>query len=74
MSTTVSELVRKQILAEGPGIFEKYQWQSQSDYIDACTNYIDGQLNGMSNVELLERVSDAVKFGVRTQWLFGGHK
>lgn len=46
---TLNELVREQILAEGPQI---------TDYITR-KDYVDGVLNAMPNVELLDRISDA---------------
>jgi hypothetical protein len=50
MSTTLNELVRDQILAEGP----------QTPLL-AATRYVDRELNAMTNVELLERISDAIE-------------
>ena len=48
--STLNELVREQILAEGP------------EYLDGDAKlqdeYVDEQLNAMTNVELLERISD----------------
>ena len=49
MSKTLNGLVREQILAEGP-----------DSLITSSYEYIDNQLNEMSNVELLERISDAL--------------
>lgn len=62
MSTTLQEMVREQIAAEGP-----------DDNGPVSEEYIDDQLNHMTNVELLERISDALKqattqFAVRP-WL-----
>ena len=52
------DLVRDQILEEGPASLKDYI--SQNAYLDACTDYVDEQLNAMTNVELLERISDAL--------------
>ena len=60
MSGTLNELVRKQILAEGPDLASIRLYTSQNAYVDECTNYVDEQLNSMSRVELLERISDAL--------------
>jgi hypothetical protein len=60
MSITLNELVRDQIIAEGPQIEDPAQRE----------RYVDSQINILSNVELLERISDAVQHGVRTQWLY----
>ena len=58
MSKSLNELVRDQILAEGP------------EYLDGDSRlqneYVDEQLNALTNVELLERISDAIRRGVRT--------
>lgn len=51
MSTTLSEMVRSQILAEGPDL----------EGPTACDRYIDETLSMMSNLELLERISDALQ-------------
>jgi len=59
MSTTLNQLVRDQILAEGPQI-ELPEGSTQADYYDELTSYVDGQLNAIANVELLERISDAL--------------
>jgi hypothetical protein len=56
--TTLNDLVRDQILAEGGEI--KLPVDMQVSYVDACNNYIDEQLNSMTHVELLERISDAL--------------
>jgi hypothetical protein len=49
MSKTLNELVREQILAEGPQLeSDKREW------------YVAMKLYHMSNAELLERVSDAL--------------
>lgn len=55
MSTTVKELVRDQVAAEWP---------------DRTEEDINGHINAMTNVEMLERISSAIEFGARTQWLF----
>jgi hypothetical protein len=60
-STTLNRLVRDQILAEGPDIAsERDRWPSQDAYEHRCQNYVNEQLNDMTNVELLERISDAL--------------
>lgn len=46
---TLNELVRKQILMEGPQICDERMRE----------DYIDSQLNELTNVELLERISAA---------------
>lgn len=54
---SLNELVREQILAEGPdeiGFATSLVEQSAN-----WDRYIDEQLNAMTNVELLERISDA---------------
>ena len=61
MSTTLSSLVRKQILDGGPDIASERDWLSQMDYDEACERYVDGALDSMSNVELLERISSALE-------------
>jgi hypothetical protein len=70
VSTTLNQLVRDQILAEGPDIASLKEYISQRAYVDACENYIDVELNAMNNVELLRYISDALAHGVRTQWLY----
>jgi hypothetical protein len=69
---TLNELMRDQILAEGPQI-ELPDGATQADYIDARNTYIDDQLNSMTNLELLERISDAVlkltQYSDPRQWL-----
>jgi hypothetical protein len=58
---TLKQLVRDQILAEGPDIAStRDQWTHQEQYNRACYDYVDGELNAMTNVELLERISDAL--------------
>lgn len=57
---TISELVRKQILLEGSQI-EPPDGCSQAMHIELCENYVDEQLNAMTNVELLERISTALE-------------
>jgi hypothetical protein len=59
MSNTLNQLVRNQILAEGPDISSMHGYVSQIAYDAACAEYIDEQLNSMTNVELLQRISDA---------------
>jgi hypothetical protein len=51
MSTTLNQLVRDQILAEGPQIVNGRE---------AVENYINAQLRYMPHSELLERISDAL--------------
>lgn len=58
MSKSLSELVREQILAEGPQISDGYTNQAAVER--ARERYIDDQLNDLTNVELLERISDAM--------------
>lgn len=53
MSTTLKDMVRDQILDEGPEI--EPSTASNREY------YIDATLNSMTNVELLERISDALQ-------------
>jgi hypothetical protein len=57
---TLNELVRDQVLAEGPDRFlsSGRDWDS---YLCACEDYIDNELNNeMSIAELLERISEAL--------------
>jgi hypothetical protein len=58
VSKTLNELVREQILAEGPDLPSEQDWTSQSDYEARRELYIDEQLDSISNAELLERISD----------------
>jgi hypothetical protein len=51
---TLNRLVRDQILAEAPS-YERESHKSLQDY------YVNDQLRSMSNVELLERISDALQ-------------
>ena len=60
MSTTLKDLVRDQILAEGPDEFAGMYMT----HVPTQVCYIDQQLNAMTNVELLERISDAMRRGV----------
>jgi len=57
---TLNEMVREQILAEGPDLPSERDWTSQSDYEARRELYIDEQLESMSNAELLERISNAL--------------
>jgi uncharacterized protein YpiB (UPF0302 family) len=57
---TLNELVRAQILAEGPQISEGYHTQLQVEY--ARDRYIDEQLDSMTRAELLERISAALEY------------
>ena len=57
----VNDLVRTQILAEGPDLPSEHDWKTQADYDARCEQYVDDQLNAMSNVELLERISAALE-------------
>lgn len=61
MSTTLNELVREQILAEGPDIASEQEWTDQTHYEAACREYVDEVLNCMTNVELLEYISNALQ-------------
>jgi hypothetical protein len=55
---TLNELVRDQVLAEGPDLSGGRDWDS---YLYACEDYIDNELNNeMSIAELLERISEAL--------------
>jgi len=75
MSKTLNEMVRGQVLAEGPDIASEQDWINQGQYDDACSAYIDEQLDAMTNVELLERISAALEsalikgLGGREHWL-----
>jgi hypothetical protein len=51
---TLNELVRHQVRAEGPDL------EHDEFYEDRVAQYVDEQLNSMTNVELLERISDAL--------------
>jgi hypothetical protein len=53
MSKTLNELVREQILAEGPS-YERESHNTLQDY------YVNDRLNSMTRVELLERISNAL--------------
>jgi hypothetical protein len=64
VNKTLSDLVRKQILAEGPDIasMKGYaMYANRREYDTACVDYVDEQLNALTNVELLERISDALQ-------------
>jgi uncharacterized protein YpiB (UPF0302 family) len=50
---TLNQLVRDQILTEAP-VYEQKSHKSLQDY------FINDTLHAMSNVELLERISDAL--------------
>jgi hypothetical protein len=59
--STLNERVREQVLAEGPDIASsRDQWTHQGQYDQACEDYVDGVLNAMTNVELLQRISEAL--------------
>jgi hypothetical protein len=60
MSNTLNELVRAQILAEGPDIASEQDWINQAQFDKVRDAYVDEQLNAMTNVELLQRISDIV--------------
>jgi hypothetical protein len=61
MSKTLNEMVREQILAEGPDIASsRDKWTHKAQYDRACEDYVAGALNAMPNVELLERISNAL--------------
>ena len=64
MSTTLNQLVRDQILAEGPQIMGP-------DALTRREEYTDDALSIMSNVELLERISDALQRALLAQRLYG---
>ncbi len=55
--STLNELVREQVLAEGP---ESLDCDSRLQ-----EEYVNEQLCAMTNVELLERISDALRKGYR---------
>jgi hypothetical protein len=55
-STTLNQLVRDQILAEGPEEFDGMYMTS----VPTQERYINEQLNAMTNAQLLERISDAL--------------
>ena len=57
----VNDLVRTRILAEGTDLPSRHNWKTQADYDARCEQYVDDQLNAMSNVELLERISAALE-------------
>lgn len=61
MSTTLSELVREQILAEGPDLPSEREDWTHPQYEERCEQYVDDTLNAMSNVQLLERISNALQ-------------
>lgn len=65
MSKTLNELVREQILAEGPDLPSEQDWRSQAAYEVRRDEYVDEQLNAMTNVELLERISAALETRTR---------
>ena len=54
MSTTLNQLVRDQILAEGPS-----DTLQVADDLERDT-YVDDVLNQMTRAELLQRISDAL--------------
>ena len=57
----LNQLVRDQILAEGPDIASELDpWPSQDAHERRCENYVNEELNAMSRAELLERISDAL--------------
>jgi hypothetical protein len=58
---TINESVRLQILREGPDIASEREWQTQAAYRMRCDEYVDALLNNMTNVQLLERISEAMK-------------
>jgi hypothetical protein len=58
---TINESVRLQVLREGPDLASEREWQTQAAYNLRCAEYIDARLNDMSNVQLLERISDAMQ-------------
>ena len=64
MSQSLEQIVRNQILEEGPDFSE------DREYHRACERYVDGQLNHMSTSELLRRISEALSLAeLRKSWL-----
>jgi hypothetical protein len=64
VSTALNRLIRDQILIGAPAVFNggsMVQWLTQESYVDRQESYIDGQLNSMTNAELLERISVALE-------------
>jgi hypothetical protein len=60
MSGSLNELVRDQILAEGPDIASEQDWVNQAHYEQVRDEYIEEVLDSMRLSELLERISDAL--------------
>jgi archaellum component FlaC len=58
MSNTLSSLVRRQILAEGPQLGDECTTQAQAEYVRE--EYVNAQLDSMTRAELLDRISDAL--------------
>jgi hypothetical protein len=59
-SLTLSELVRRQILAEAPQIGDECDTtQRQIEY--EREEYVNGQLESMTRAELLDRISSALE-------------
>jgi uncharacterized protein YheU (UPF0270 family) len=58
-SATLNQLVRDQILVEGPQIGDEYETQRQVD--NAREAYVDETLDQMTRTEMLERISAALE-------------
>lgn len=61
MSNTLVDLVRDQVLAEGPDIASMSNYVSQRAYDEACEEYVDLAIDLMPHTELLQRISDALE-------------
>jgi hypothetical protein len=55
--TNLMVLVRQQVLAEGPEYLH--------GNVRLIDEYVDEQINAMTNVELLERISAALEYRIR---------
>jgi hypothetical protein len=55
--TNLMVLVRQQVLAEGPEYLH--------GNVRRIDEYVDAQINAMTNVELLERISAALEYRIR---------
>jgi hypothetical protein len=60
MTTTLSALVRRQILAEGPQLGNECTTQTQAEVEYRRDEYVNEQLDAMTRAELLDRISDAL--------------
>jgi hypothetical protein len=65
VSKTLNELIRKQVLCEGPQIGDGFN--RHEDVERSRENYVDETLNSMTNVELLERISDQLNAAMADQ-------